>query len=326
MIIVTNNEGRSGIAETARRLEQRQAALDAIEAGIRLVEADESVHTVGRGGWPNLLGEVELDASIMDGTTLRTGAVGALQGFLHPISVARQLLERLPHEILVGSGAARFAHEIGAETGDLLMPHARDAWDRWFEAEVPGDQQKLWPSTPLAELCRHAIDPEVGRDTTVFIAQDEGGHIGAGTSTSGWGWKYPGRLGDSPIIGAGSYADSRYGACACTGVGEMSIRAGTARSVILYLKMGLSVQEAVYEAVDDLRALSGGLLGRVTIHAIDRKGEHKVVAVNGNSENHYWIWHTGMAEPMAYPAEVIAITDATAPRPSASLRYANLKL
>jgi L-asparaginase len=326
LIVVTNNEGGCGIAETAARLEQGQFALDAIEAGIRLVEADESVRTVGRGGWPNLLGEVELDASVMDGTSLRTGAIGALQGFLHPISVARQLLERLPHELLVGSGAARFAQEIGAETGDLLMPHARDAWQRWFETEVPADQQKRWPNTPLAELCRHAIDPEIGRDTTVFIAQDKDGHICAGTSTSGWGWKYPGRLGDSPIIGAGSYADSRYGACACTGVGEMSIRAGTARAVVLYLKMGMSVEEAVYEAVSDMRALDGGLLGRVTIHAIDKNGCHKVVAVNGGPENHYWIWHAGAAEPMPCAAEVLTITDATAPRPSASLRYAKLKL
>src|SRR5689334_7852905 len=122
MIVVTNNEGTSGVPETARLLEDGQVALDAVE----------NVRTVGRGGWPNLLGEVELDASVMDGTTLRTGAVGALKGFLHPVSVARQVLERLPHEILVAEGAAHFATEIGAEAGDLLAPHARDAWQAWF--------------------------------------------------------------------------------------------------------------------------------------------------------------------------------------------------
>src|SRR5690348_8167189 len=111
MIVVTNNEGTSGVPETARLLKQNALALDAAEAGIRLVESDENVRTVGRGGWPNLLGEVELDASVMDGTTLRTGAVGALKGYLHPVSVARQVLERLPHELLVGEGAARFAAE-----------------------------------------------------------------------------------------------------------------------------------------------------------------------------------------------------------------------
>jgi L-asparaginase len=90
--------------------------------------------------------------------------------------------------------------------------------------------------------------------------------------------------------------------------------------------MGMSVEEAVYEALSDMRALDGGLLGRVTIHAIDKNGCHKVVAVNGGPENHYWIWHAGAAEPMPCAAEVLTITDATAPRPSASLRYAKLKL
>ena len=92
MIVVTNNEGTPGVPVTARRLGEGAAALDAIEAGIRLVESDESIRTVGRGGWANLLGEVELDAAVMDGTTLRSGAVGALKGFLHPVSVARRCM------------------------------------------------------------------------------------------------------------------------------------------------------------------------------------------------------------------------------------------
>ena len=125
MIAISNNEGASGIGATAQKLLGGAKALDAIEAGIRLVEADESVRTVGRGGWPNLLGEVELDASVMDGSTLRTGSIGALGGYLHPISIARQVLERLPHELLVGEGARRFAAEIGAEAGELLMPQDR---------------------------------------------------------------------------------------------------------------------------------------------------------------------------------------------------------
>src|SRR3954463_16752725 len=153
MILVTNNEGRPGVALTAQRLREGAAALDAIEAGIRLVESDESIRTVGRGGWANLLGEVELDAAVMDGATLRTGAVGALKGYLHPVSVARQVLERLPHELLVGEGAARFAKEIGAEAGELLLPHARDAWRRWFETEVGEDARACWPDVAMAELC-----------------------------------------------------------------------------------------------------------------------------------------------------------------------------
>ena len=319
MILVTNNEGTLGAPTTARMLAEGAHALDAIEAGIRIIEADPSVRTVGRGGWPNLLCEMELDACMMDGTTLRSGAVGALQGYLHPVSVAREIMRRLPHELLVGQGAARFAHEIGAESADNLIADSKRAWQQWFDHEVPETARRAWPNTPLAELCRHAIDPEVGRDTTVFLAHDKGGNICSGTSTSGWGWKYPGRLGDSPIVGAGSYADTRYGAAACTGAGEMTIRCCTARSIVLYMKRGASVTEAVYEAADDMRTLKGGLISRVTVHAIDAKGNHKTVAVNGAGDNKYWLWE-GQGDPRLLLAEPVIITS-VATRPTTTTRY-----
>ena len=319
MILVTNNEGALGVPTAARLLAEGAGGLDAIEAGIKLIEADPSVRTVGRGGWPNILGEVELDACLMDGCTLRTGAVGALKGFLHPVSVAREIMRRLPHELLVGEGAARFAAEIGAETAENLIADSKRAWQAWFDAELTPDQKRDWPNVALAPLCRHAIDPEIGRDTTVFLAHDASGAICSGTSTSGWGWKYPGRLGDSPIVGAGSYADTRYGAAACTGAGEMTIRCGTARSIVLYLKKGASVADAVHEAADDMRALKGGLIGRVTIHAIDARGNHKVVAVNGAGDNVYWLWE-GQGEPRRCPAEPVAIGGEIG-RPSPTARY-----
>lgn len=319
MILVTNNEGTVGVPTTARMLADGESGLDAIEAGIRLIEADPSVRTVGRGGWPNILGDVELDACMMDGSSLRTGAVGALQGFLHPVSVAREVMRRLPHELLVGEGAARFAREIGAATAENLIEDSRRAWQAWFDGELTPAQKAAWPETDLADLCRHAIDPEVGRDTTVFLAQDETGSICSGTSTSGWGWKYPGRLGDSPIIGAGSYADTRWGAAACTGAGEMTIRCCTARSIVLYMKKGASVADAVYEAVDDMRALKGGLISRVTIHAIDAQGNHKVVAVNGAGDNVYWLWE-GQGEPRRMPADPVVITTSE-PVQTATARY-----
>jgi L-asparaginase / beta-aspartyl-peptidase len=321
MILVTNNEGTVGAPTTARMLADGQHALDAIEAGIRLIEADPAVRTVGRGGWPNLLGNVELDACVMDGTTLRTGAIGALQGFLHPISVAREIMRRLPHEFLVGDGAARFAREIGAATAENLTESSHRAWQAWFDHEVPQAAKAHWPEVPLAELCRHAIDPEIGRDTTVFLAHDRDGNICTGTSTSGWGWKYPGRLGDSPIIGAGSYADSRYGAAACTGAGEMAIRCCTARSIVLYMKAGAPVADAVAEAVEDMRRLRGGLISRVTIHAIDTGANHKVVAVNGAGENRYWLWEDADAAPRSLLAEPLVITSPAA-QPTATQRYA----
>jgi L-asparaginase len=328
MIVVTNNEGTPGVPVTAQQLAAGRPALEAIEAGIRLVEIDETIRTVGRGGWPNLIGEMELDGAMMNGTTLRTGAVGALKGFLHPISVARAVMEKLPHVFLAGDGAARFAREIGAEAGENLIPDSERVWRAWFEKEVPEALKRDWAKAPLIELCRHAVDPETaggsgldtGHDTTVFIAQDKNGEIGGGVSTSGWGWKYPGRLGDSPVIGAGMYADTRYGACACTGAGEMTIRAGTARSVVLYMKMGMSVEKAVHEAAEDMRRLKGGLINRVTIHAIDAKGNHKVVAVNGNPQNTYWLWRKGEAKPQSLPAEIITISEISQ-RPSPSAVY-----
>ena len=321
MILVTNNEGTSGAPVTAQLLREGQHALDAIEVGIRLVESDPNVRTVGRGGWANLLGEVELDASIMDGTTLRTAAVGALKDFLHPISVARQVLERLPHVLLVGEGAMRFANEIGAERGELLMPHAANAWRKWFDNEVSQTDKARWPDVPLANYCSHAIDPEVGRDTTVFLAIDQANNVAGGTSTSGWGWKYPGRLGDSPVIGAGLYADSRYGACACTGAGEMTLRCSTARSVVLYMKRGMSVEEAVFEAANDMRALKGGLISRVTIHAIDRAGQHNVIAVNGDGTQYYWLWEGGTEPPTTRAAPPLVISEGPTAS-TASARYA----
>ena len=305
VILVANNEAWPGVSRTAQALAAGERAIDAIEAGIRLVEADERVRTVGRGGWPNILGEVELDAAIMDGDTRRTGAVGALKGFLHPISVARAVLERLPHELLVGDGAARFARDIGAQRGENLIDDSAAAWRRWVAENVPAEERHRWPDVALEKHCRRAVDPERGRDTTVFLALDANGSIASGASTSGWAWKHPGRLGDSPIIGAGSYADSRYGAAACTGAGEMTIRCATARSVVICMKMGMGVEEAVNEAVRDLGSLEGGLISRVTVHAIDAAGDYAVAAVNTAAPLHHWLWRDGDAAPSQHPVRAI---------------------
>jgi L-asparaginase len=307
MILVANSEGTPGVGRTAEMLAEGTGGLDAIEQGIRLVEADTSIRTVGRGAWPNLVGEVELDAAIMDGTSLRTGAVGCIQGFAHPISIAREVMNRLPHEFLVGAGAERFAGEIGAQRVDNLIADSQRAWRAWFDRTVSEASREIWPDVPLAELCCHAIDPELGKDTTVFLTLDADRQIMSGVSTSGWAYKYPGRLGDSPVIGAGSYADTRYGAAACTGTGEMAIRAGSARAIVLYMKMGMSVDEAVMEAIEDLRALDGGLIQRITLHAIDTEGQHKVVAVNAESQLTYWLWQEGDAAPHAEPAEIVQL-------------------
>ena len=321
MIIVTNDEGRPGVGRTAEFLAKGASRLDAIEAGIRLVEADPTIRTVGRGGLANMVGRVQLDAMIMDGDTLESGAVGAIEGFAHAITIARAVKDRLPHELLVGAGAERFAREIGAERADNLTDASAEIWQDWLEATVPILDRARWQdSAALAPYVRNAIKADLlpsddditapvdddrpqGADTTVFLAIDHTGALGCGVSTSGWAWKYPGRLGDSPIVGAGAYADSRYGAAACTGTGEMAIRAGTSRSIVLYLKMGLSLNEAVDAAIDDLRGLKGGLIDRITIHAIDAAGASHVVAVNAQQDRQFWQWRDGEAKPRRVQAE-----------------------
>lgn len=298
MIFLCNGEGAPGVETTVGHLREGAAALDAIEAGVRVVEADPDIHSVGPGSWPNILGVLQLDGAVMDGATLRTGAVGALEGFAHPISVARAVMARLPHEILVGAGAARFAAEIGAETSRLDSPHADEAWRAILGRHgLTPAALAASPALPLVEIVKEATDPERVRDTTVYLAQDATRNICSGVSTSGWAWKYPGRLGDSPIIGAGSYADRRYGAVACTHTGERTIRAGTARAVVLYLKMGLGLDDAIGEAMADLSSLDGGQHGTVVIHAIDTQGNYRVVAHQPQEPVFYWLWTPGMAAP-----------------------------
>ncbi|MBI3371381.1 MAG: isoaspartyl peptidase/L-asparaginase [Betaproteobacteria bacterium] len=271
-----------------------RSALDAIEAGIRVVELDPAVRSAGLGGAPNVLGVMECDASIMCGATLRTGAVGALQDYFHAISVARQVMESTPHVMLVGEGAARFAAEIGERKGNLLSDEAKADYEKWIRAHVPPDLANAWPNVPLSPVVWPSAEPETAKGTTCFLVRTQDENWGGGVSTSGWGYKYPGRLGDSPIIGAGMYVDNRYGAAACTHTGEMTIRAGTARAVIAYLKRGASAEEACREALDDLRYLKGGYLGPVIVHVMDREGTPFVASIGLKDSRFYWYWGEGM--------------------------------
>ncbi|MEI6056149.1 MAG: N(4)-(beta-N-acetylglucosaminyl)-L-asparaginase [Lentisphaerota bacterium] len=305
MLLIANYEGRCGVPKAAELLKAKVNGLRAIIEGIKLVEEDLNIHTVGQSGWPNILGELQLDASVMDGNTRRTGAVGAIRGYKHPVEVAYEVMLRIDHEVLIGEGAERFAKEIGAIPNKNETDTSIQTWKKHLDNILSAEQKKLFPNINLLDLKVTARDPEKIFDTTVYLSMDHKERISSATSTSGWAWKYPGRLGDSPIIGAGSYADSRYGACACTHTGEMTIRAGTARSVVLYLKMGYSVKDAVYEAARDLADLKTGYIDEVTIHAINSTGEYFVLGLNSSEPIRYLVWNDSMQFPEVNDAEIL---------------------
>jgi beta-aspartyl-peptidase (threonine type) len=300
MIVVTSTNGRVGIQESMRVLKAGGSAVDAVEAGIRLVEANPDEHSVGYAGLPNLLGQVELDAAIMDGQSMTSGAVGAMKGYVYAISVARKVMERLPHVFLVGEGAERFADEMGFERCDLLTPEVQEVWAKHLHNQMPGeDLTRLAERSDLWKWVELATDPERAYGTVNFIARDARGDICAGVSTSGWAWKYPGRLGDSPVVGAGLYADNRLGAATCTGMGEMAIRAATARSAVLYLKMGMSLEEAGQQLMDDLGALGGRYLSVMNFILMDREGRHTAFS-NFEDRTYLYLCDT-MEEPVELP-------------------------
>jgi beta-aspartyl-peptidase (threonine type) len=302
-VLLTNSEGRPGTGIAAGQLAAGTSALDAIEAGIRAVEADPEIRSVGFGGAPNITGVMECDASIMCGATLRTGAVGALQDYLHPITVARAVMERLPHVMLAGAGAARFAAEIGEPKQALLSDEARSDYEAWVRNNVPEELRSQWPDVPLAGLSWPRGDHLPPGGTTCFLARGRDGRWAGGVSTSGWACKYPGRLGDSPLIGAGLYVDDRYGAASCTGTGEMTVRAGTARAIIAWLKKGASIADACREAAMDLALMTSGFIGPVIVHGVDRNGTPCVLGVNLRRSASYWYWREDMPEPESMPVE-----------------------
>jgi beta-aspartyl-peptidase (threonine type) len=263
--IISSGNGAKALPDGVRILKRGGRALDAVEACARYVEADVSDTSVGKGGLPNILGVVQLDASIVDGTSHRVGSVAALEGFLHPITVARAVMERLPHVMLVGDGAARFAAEIGAEKTNNLTASTRKLWIerlakvRESPRTVAAKRKKLIP----------IVLKTVGenRGTVNFIAIDKKGHVASAVTTSGWAYKYPGRVGDSPIVGAGNYCDTRYGGACCTGFGELAIRNVTAKTAVDRLASGMSALDVAQRAIADANALDDAAFNIVVLAA-----------------------------------------------------------
>ena len=297
MLLLANAEAWPGFKTSVEKLRQGSASLDAMVAGISLVESEIKVRSVGHGGWPNMLGRMEFDAAVMDGNTREVGSVGAVPDTMAVCALAHEVMKRLPHVMLTGDGARRFATEIGFPVEDMLLDDSKIVWWDRLVKELSPEELDKFPNIPLAPLSRTITDPERVRDTTVFLASDAGRGIHAATSTSGWAWKYPGRLGDSPIPGAGFYADSRYGAAACTHTGEMTMRCSTSRTIVLAMKLGYSLSDAIKLACDELAELQSGFLAGVVIHAVDAAGNHEVVNFQCQGEIRYWIWEESMSEP-----------------------------
>jgi beta-aspartyl-peptidase (threonine type) len=306
-LLVASSNAAVGFPAAMERLLDGGRALDAVEVAVRAVEDNPEDHTVGYGGLPNLIGQIELDALIMDGRTLAAGAVAALQGFRHPVSVARRVMEELPHVMLAGEGAAHFAREMGFQAEDLLTGEALRIWRERLEAEGHSPEVHRYYAQMKGWARRFATDPEQAEQewgtgvtgTVVVLARDAHGDLAVAASTSGWAWKYPGRVGDTPIVGAGGYADNRYGAAACTGRGEMALRAATARSIVLYLKMGLQLWDAAREAVLDLHALDDPFASTLNIVAIDTHGNH--VGFSNRPEQRYIFQTAEMYAPTERP-------------------------
>jgi L-asparaginase len=298
-----NAKWEIGIEEAARALLAGRHRHVVLENAIHAVEADESADTVGFGGFPNIAGEVELDAGFMNGDDRAVGTVAAIKHFL-PVRIARRVMESNLHTFLVSEGAERFARGCGLKEQETLSPAQKEKWQRnikpQFDRCVPGALMNL-----VEELARPV---KKDFDTVVMIANDGNG-LSAATSTSGWPYKFPGRVGDSPIAGAGFYVDSAWGGCVCTHTGEMSIRSGTAQRVVDSMEAGKSVQEAVDRAIDDLMRLRTGVLRGLCIHAIDREGKERVVALNIDSPEpvRYQYWREGMARPECRAAEILKL-------------------
>lgn len=281
-VVISSANGLKATAKAMEMIRQGADALDAVIAGVNLVEDDPNDNSVGYGGLPNEDGVVELDASVMHGPTGRGGAVASLRNIKNPSKVARLVMERTDHVLIVGEGALRFAKAHGFKEENLLTEESRAAWLRWKENLSTKDDW-LPPhdvdSKDIGEGIRSAIR---NYGTINCDAIDLKGNISGCTTTSGLAWKIPGRVGDSPILGAGLYVDNEVGAAGSTGRGEANLLACSSVMIVEFMRQGKSPEQACLMACERIvkqtkmkRLLDDN--GRpkfdVNFYALNKKGE-----------------------------------------------------
>jgi isoaspartyl peptidase/L-asparaginase-like protein (Ntn-hydrolase superfamily) len=232
LFVATWNFGLPACKRSLEVLQQTGSLLDAIEKGIHVAEADPNVDSVGLGGAPNAVGVVQLDACFMNGADHRAGAVAGLENFVHPISVARRVMEKTKHVMLVGAGAAAFAREQGFSETNLLTDTQRKKWQDWLATN----------KNPNVAPPNH--------DTIALVGLDAQGNLAGGCSTSGLAYKLPGRVGDSPILGSGLYVDGNVGAAGATGIGENVMRYCGSFLIVEFMRSGMDPTTACKAAIE----------------------------------------------------------------------------
>ncbi|WP_284652843.1 isoaspartyl peptidase/L-asparaginase family protein [Flavobacterium terrisoli] len=268
IVISTWNFGVQANGAAWEVLKNNGRALDAVEAGVKIPEADPKERSVGYGGRPDRDGKVTLDACIMDEFS-NIGSVAALEHIKHPISVARAVMEKTPHVMLVGDGALQFALSQGFKKENLLVEASEKEWKEWLKTS----QYK-----PIANIENH--------DTIGMIALDTHGNLSGACTTSGMAFKMHGRVGDSPIIGAGLYVDNEIGAATATGHGEEVIRIAGCHLVVELMRQGKSPQQACEEAVSRIVKLTKNRNKnlkdiQVGFIALDKEGNYGAYCVQG---------------------------------------------
>ena len=250
------------------------SVLDAVEMGIHVPEADESNASVGLGGIPNAEGVVQLDACIMDGEGQRAGSVAGIEDILHPISVARKVMDETKHVMLVGEGARQFALSQGFEKVNLLTEEQRLKWEKWKKEQHKADNH----------------------DTIALLGVDANGHIAGGCSTSGWGYKLPGRVGDSPILGSGLYVDGQVGAAGATGLGENVMRYCASFLAVEYMRQGKHPQDACISAIKRVIEADPRPVEDLHINfvALDKQGRYGAAGTNEGFK--YSVTYPGYSE------------------------------